>query len=70
MFLSHKAPLKGLFLWVKKMSLPVVIYLILLLCAAVCLVSGVYLLVGLAFSLLAASVVLFGAAAFLRKGMV
>jgi len=52
------------------MSLPVVIYLILLLCAALCLVSGVYLLVGLAFSLLAASVVLFGAAAFLRKGMV
>ncbi|MBU3845549.1 MAG: hypothetical protein H9855_00950 [Candidatus Acinetobacter avistercoris] len=52
------------------MNTAVIVYLLLLLSGAVCLGIGVYLLLGLGWMLLVIAFVLFGFAAFLKKGLV
>ncbi|MFU8927550.1 hypothetical protein [Acinetobacter puyangensis] len=52
------------------MNTAVIFYLLLLFSGAVCLITGIYLLLGTGFALLAASLELTMAAAFLRKGLI
>lgn len=52
------------------MNTAVILYLLLLFGGAVCLVTGIYLLFGTGVALLVSGLELWGAAAFLRKGMV
>lgn len=51
------------------MNAALILLIILALCAAASTVSGVYLLAGLGWSLIALGLQLFGAAAVLRKGL-
>ena len=51
------------------MTSAVALLILLALAAAVCVVSGVYVLAGVGWALIASGACLFGAATFLRRGM-